>query len=1048
MRKLSFLFICIIISVEAYPQTHRELDQPMLAKRCSIRIEANAFIARTFVELEYENPKNIEIEGVQYFTLRPGQVISAFQLDLNGKYRDGSIEERGKANNAYNTIVGKRVDPAILQMTSENSYRLNIYPFIPQGTRKITFTIVEILKHNNDRLTYQLPLSFFQKVDKLEVSIKVAGMKLSPFAEKGILGGERFRSDQGQHTLKSSRDNVLGSSMLEFSMPQELNESHYLHNKAADNGFALRIFHNVPRFYQNKQARLAVFWDVSMSTQSRDLEKEILFLENYLLQNKIESVELYSFGLKQRYLGEFNIREAGFHSLRKILSEVKYSGSTTIGSLDLSVSSAATSFVFTDGIHTRGSGAPKAGGSQLSWVMSKNNNLNNELKTLVENSGGLILQLDTMKPGTAIHFTQRGENLLYEVNGASGAVTIDQILPYRGDHIFLSGKHDGETRLLFGNKVHHVKTYVLHAVNDLDTALNTIQTIQMLTAYEKVRKLNHWQELLIFGLENRIVTSNTAFLVLERIEDYIKYQIAPPRELEEECKQLNYVYSTPYKKQAIYARALNEVLTNEIKELNIKSGWSAISASNNLLAATGSRPGIARDSREASPGKRSSGSQMVMSGFTRSEIGEVVVTSAFGTRMTQRMKTSNVQHVTGENLNTIRVNNINDALAGKVAGLQVRSQSAAKLGVESFVRLRGENGIGLGTGAIYVVNGTIIDNARDINPDDIEDVTVLQGPAAAALFGPDGANGAIVINLKKGKRGNYGQYYGFYKLENQPDVGYIQKMKSSPQSRYFSRYERLKQEEKNNPSFYLDMAEIFYEKGYKDAAERILDEGIEAGNGSPFLLWGAAYIFESWKKFDKAIQLYQQILETERGSVYLLRDLALCYFQDQQYQLALDTYLKALMAGNEYFYFNSKQTVLNDINALVSVYGDKLDLSKLNVDLLRTYPSDLYISLTTNLNGPIDFDVYGPEFRAAFPEYIPGMRPSENVYKTANEVLIDRSWKGKYRIVQNTGYLRYQTGYTRIVVFRNFQKAGQKIEIQHIQMENQYGRVEIGTVKW
>ncbi len=141
---------------------------------------------------------------------------------------------------------------------------------------------------------------------------------------------------------------------------------------------------------------------------------------------------------------------------------------------------------------------------------------------------------------------------------------------------------------------------------------------------------------------------------------------------------------------------------------------------------------------------------------TTSELKEVVVTSAFGTKRTARSTASNTQNVSGDQLNTIRQTNVNNALAGKVAGLQVRSQSAAKLGAETIVRLRGENGIGIGGGALYVVDGTIMPSSQDINPDDIEDVTVLQGPAAAALFGPDASNGAIVITSKKGKRNQRG----------------------------------------------------------------------------------------------------------------------------------------------------------------------------------------------------------------------------------------------------------------------------------------------------
>ncbi|GAB3011406.1 SusC/RagA family TonB-linked outer membrane protein [Niabella terrae] len=145
--------------------------------------------------------------------------------------------------------------------------------------------------------------------------------------------------------------------------------------------------------------------------------------------------------------------------------------------------------------------------------------------------------------------------------------------------------------------------------------------------------------------------------------------------------------------------------------------------------------------------------------LTRSDstiIPEVVVTGAFNTKRAARGLSSNTQTVSSDQLNTIRQQNINNALAGKVAGIQVRSQSVAKLGVETVIRLRGENGFGIGDGAIYVVDGTIVPSGGDINMDDIENVSVLQGPAASALFGSDGSNGAIVITTKRARKNQKG----------------------------------------------------------------------------------------------------------------------------------------------------------------------------------------------------------------------------------------------------------------------------------------------------
>lgn len=141
----------------------------------------------------------------------------------------------------------------------------------------------------------------------------------------------------------------------------------------------------------------------------------------------------------------------------------------------------------------------------------------------------------------------------------------------------------------------------------------------------------------------------------------------------------------------------------------------------------------------------------VLEKSTAGDLKEVVVTSAFQTKRTQRSMTSNAQVVTGEAVNTIRQTNINNALAGKVAGLQVRSQSSAALDGGASIRLNGESGLSSGS-VLYIVDGTQMPNANDISADDVEDYTVLQGPAAAALYGPAGQNGVVIITLKKAKR--------------------------------------------------------------------------------------------------------------------------------------------------------------------------------------------------------------------------------------------------------------------------------------------------------
>lgn len=136
------------------------------------------------------------------------------------------------------------------------------------------------------------------------------------------------------------------------------------------------------------------------------------------------------------------------------------------------------------------------------------------------------------------------------------------------------------------------------------------------------------------------------------------------------------------------------------------------------------------------------------------QLAEVVVTTAFGIKRSERVTPYSTQVINSDQLNIARQPNLNNALAGKIAGIQFRGQSAANLDREAFIRIRGGQSL-TDRGAIYVVDGTILDGGFDLNPDDIESLNVLKGANATALFGARAANGAIVITTKK-RSGNKG----------------------------------------------------------------------------------------------------------------------------------------------------------------------------------------------------------------------------------------------------------------------------------------------------
>jgi TonB-linked SusC/RagA family outer membrane protein len=150
---------------------------------------------------------------------------------------------------------------------------------------------------------------------------------------------------------------------------------------------------------------------------------------------------------------------------------------------------------------------------------------------------------------------------------------------------------------------------------------------------------------------------------------------------------------------------------------------------------------------------------------TVANMSEVVVT-ALGISRNQRSLGYATQQIKGDNLTYTKEQNVLGSLAGKVAGVQVIGSSGASMGGTQKIKIRGFNSIGGGDQPLVVIDGTPVSNTnfagndgpdlgnmlQDLNPDDVESINVLKGPAATALYGLRGQYGVLMITTKKGKK--------------------------------------------------------------------------------------------------------------------------------------------------------------------------------------------------------------------------------------------------------------------------------------------------------
>ncbi|GAB2819988.1 SusC/RagA family TonB-linked outer membrane protein [Ferruginibacter profundus] len=166
--------------------------------------------------------------------------------------------------------------------------------------------------------------------------------------------------------------------------------------------------------------------------------------------------------------------------------------------------------------------------------------------------------------------------------------------------------------------------------------------------------------------------------------------------------------------------------------------------------------------------------------LSQKQLSEVVVT-AYGAQRNKRELAYQAQNIKGDEIAQTQKDNWINALAGRVAGANITPTSGTP-GASTSIVLRGAVSLGNSNQPLFIVDGVPIDNqtlnqenlisasnasavsfanrnsdygnrAADINSEDIESITILKGPEASALYGSDGASGAIVITTKKGKIG-------------------------------------------------------------------------------------------------------------------------------------------------------------------------------------------------------------------------------------------------------------------------------------------------------
>lgn len=541
-----------------------EARLPIRLQKVDVRAEVLGTAARTRIEMVFFNPNERVLEGELQFPLLDGQTVTGFALDINGELRPAVPVDKAKGQQAFEDVARARIDPVLLEKTQGNNYKLRVYPLPAHGTRRVVLEFDEMLSSDNlggaykhiDNATYRLPLQFAETVEQLDVAVHNAAVpsKHSAMAVRARLGAERItvayaytsasdKEPRSGSLVSFSRKNYAGKGILKVDYPHTQSFLNATETRSDQIYFYAEVAPPASKpAFRNAPKKLGLVWDASGSGAARDHGREFALLDAYFKALGNVTVELVIARDRAEAPQSFTVTNGDWHALRAVLESVPYDGATNAAALS-SPGTTDITLLFSDGLSNYGSGDFVAGDALLYAVNTAASADLPRLRAAAENSGGRLLNLLSTTPADAVtELTHQYARLVgLRSNGAKELVSAS-VYP-EGNRLKIAGMLSEPQATI---DLDFINAQGQHQSQQV-TIRSTVKPVASLAA-------NRWAALRLAQMEtdyttnraairrlgNRfgMVTRETSLIVLDRVADYVRYEIAPPESMRAEYERL------------------------------------------------------------------------------------------------------------------------------------------------------------------------------------------------------------------------------------------------------------------------------------------------------------------------------------------------------------------------------------------------------------------------------------------------------------------------------------------------------------------------------
>ena len=521
---------------------------PMVLQDLSVDILVVGQTAVTTMEMTFYNPNTRVMEGEFQFPLADGQQVSRFALDINGKLREGVVVDKALGRKAFEDIVRRGVDPGLLEKTEGNNFKARVYPMPAKGTRRVLIAFGQELHERGGQDYYFLPITANVTLKNFKVRTEV----VSRFVKADIQNSLQLDFKQARNSYisevskqKFTLNQNIALTFPKIEKPQTISatqgsKSYFYGNIALSDTKAKSS--PIPK-------EIGLLWDASHSAIQRDRTKEFTFLDAYFKELKDTKVVLSTFNIRSAKPLTFEVKNGNWQALKSHLESLQYDGATDGNAIDFNLKTDEI-LLFSDGIFNFGSKefsvneVVKQAKTPITVVNASAVANTPKMQYLANATGGNFIDLTTLTTEQAIKVARTVPFQLLDIEVKSGKVT--KIFPQKGATISkgnftLAGELQSEEATLvlsFGYPKKVMVQKEVKFVANPDASESEFNLLRRIWAEKQIAQLQRegveQKQIDAVGREYGIVTEGNSLIVLETVEDYVRYRIIPPTELQQE----------------------------------------------------------------------------------------------------------------------------------------------------------------------------------------------------------------------------------------------------------------------------------------------------------------------------------------------------------------------------------------------------------------------------------------------------------------------------------------------------------------------------------